>query len=239
VPSDVDPANLFYRNGLTAEFAKLRAMYEPRPTPWSGLTVEERNVTTDSWVAILTAAGITIPEFQSAVAAWVNQDGGEFFPSPLDLLRLSAKSKRRDDARRPIPADRIQCDGTGWMRDDDDDLYPCARCNPALAAVFADPVKRSRWREGAVLADLDVGVEMRRGMLHYIVPLALDHPCSAAPDYTATGARGVEVARKAYADECASQGRAPSWDHFDAVTARIAARAPAPVTVPPDPRITG
>jgi hypothetical protein len=42
-------------------------------------------------------------------------------------------------------------------------------------------------------------------------------------DYV-TLAEGIRIARDAYEFECAMQGRAPSWNHFDTIIARLRAR---------------
>jgi hypothetical protein len=224
------PDDLFYREQLLAIFATLRAMYEPRPTPWMGQSPDERAVTTEQWLSIITAAGITLGEFEEAVSAWVTSESGDKFPAPLDLLRLANMAKRASAAatsRPAITASRAMCDGSGWVRISDDAGVPCPRCNPALAAVFDNPDKLARWRTGTSLADLDVGVELRKGFLHYIVPLALEKPCGPAAEGYCTMVDGLNVARAAYADQCAEDHREPSWPHFDAVIATAVSRVPA------------
>lgn len=220
------PISLMYHDNLSAEIGRLRVLYEPRPTPWFGQNAEAQTVTTEQWIAIFAGAGIGIDEFHAAVEAWVLADGGERFPAPLDLMRLVARLKRGEPSRREVPADRVMCDGSGWRHHDDEPATPCGRCNPALAAVWADDSLFAAWKAGSSLADLDVGVEERRGMLRYIVPLRLDPPCSfdARDDVYPDAATGLTIARTAYANECDAQGRAPSWDHFDRLIANAVAR---------------
>lgn len=224
MPSDSPTAvrSLFYRDALVAEIGALRVMYEPRPTPWFGQSADEQAVTTEQWVQILAAAGLGIDEFRLAWSTWAASDAGDRFPAPRDLLALAARAKRGEV--RPVPADRMMCNGTGW-RQKGDETVPCGRCSPALAAVWADPAKYARWKDGALLSDLDVGVEERKGMQRYIIPLRLEKPCSAASEESCPPARGLEIARAAYAAECEAQGRPPSWTHFATMIEAIAGRA--------------
>lgn len=233
--SAVETQSLLYRDNLIVEFARLRAMYEPRPTPWSGQSPDEQAVTTNQWVDIMTAAGMAIRDLRDAIGVWSSSEGGEWFPAPMDLLRLAARAKKTDSARRPAPGSNVHCDGSGWVTTSDGRM-PCPRCSPELAEVYADPARFALWRKGTNLSEVGVGVELRRGLLRSLLPSDERAVCRRAYEPPIDAERGLAAARSAYVDECTGQGRGPSWDHFDTVLARAAARPPeAPVDESPNP----
>jgi hypothetical protein len=65
---------------------------------------------------------------------------------------------------RAIARSNVHCDGTGWI-EHADGYRPCPRCNDIIAAVYRDPDKLARWRNGTGLHLLDVGMEMKKGLL--------------------------------------------------------------------------
>jgi hypothetical protein len=124
----------------------------------------------------------------------------------------------------PGPRTVAQCDGSGWFETEDGDR-PCPRCNPAIHAVYQDPVKLMRYRNGVSLADLDVGVNRgRQGVLEW-APGMTPPSCRPATEYeeeaepVITPRQGVAVAWAAYVDDCMSDDppRTPNREHFNRI----------------------
>lgn len=117
---------------------------------------------------------------------------------------------------RALPSGIAHCDGSGWIGSADG-LRPCARCNPAIARVFAESSDLDRYRDGVPLHELGVGVERTRGgkMRHEHG----DPPqCQPAHDdglMVVSREVGWQVARDAYISECVAAGREPKLAHFD------------------------
>jgi hypothetical protein len=111
------------------------------------------------------------------------------------------------------PSTAVHCDGSGWNRAVDGTSTPCPRCNGALAAVYADPSRLDRWRDGVDLPDLEVGVERTRAGLRYVDRREPVH-CQPWPEEAMSPALGKTVAWKAYAEVCAALGRDPGGSHF-------------------------
>lgn len=123
---------------------------------------------------------------------------------------------------RALPGGRVHCDGSGWVRDAvlPDRMTPCPRCSPALAEVFADPEKFERWKHGASMESLDVGVELVGGRFRYKSGarpprcFAAEDPAEDVPPLGA----GREIAWHAYAEERRAAGKRPTRKHFDRMT---------------------
>ena len=119
--------------------------------------------------------------------------------------------------RRALPSGAsVHCDGSGWIATGAGHR-PCKRCNPGLAAVFADDDKLTRYRNGERLTELDVGVSKGKGgaMKHDGGAPPICSPAHDGDALTLDSDVGRRIARDAYLLECAAAGREPKLKHFD------------------------
>jgi len=217
-------AKALYRANMSLAIKNLRYMYEPRPTPWTGQDEVMQDQTTDLWLDIMQGSGVSIEDFRDAGTAWMAGDGAEYFPSPMDLLRIIAKAQRSAGGGHRYPECISQCDGSGWIKADDGRLSPCGRCNAALAEVFSEPGKLRQWLDDTPLSALDVGVDAVRGMLRWTDRPALDSPCSEFPEPPVPPATGLAIAKAAYEEQCREAERVPDLEWFTGSLTRALGR---------------
>ena len=116
---------------------------------------------------------------------------------------------------------RVHCDGTGWRPAIDGMMTPCPRCNPAVAAIFADPDKLARWLDGAPPEQLNVGVERVGHRLRFKDGVQPPR-CSLAEAPVVDWQHGLRAAWKGYAADCAEHGREPSRKWFEKTVGLLA-----------------
>lgn len=196
--------------------AELRTMYEPRPTPWSGLDREQMQATTQAWLSVLAVAQVSPSDVRLAIERWRAGDHGSFFPSPVDLIRFITERTR--EAQRHVPPPRAPggCTGSGWLSIDGD-RTPCPRCSPAMYDVWNDPDKYARWKAGTPLHHLDVGVTKVGGAL--VLDAGQPPRCGEyRPEHDVIDpAKGKRTAWEAYVAESADAGREPNRNWFESI----------------------
>jgi len=193
---------------VTAD-AVMRALFHlVAATPgWSDETVDE-------YAAQLVdlADAVSLEEACKSIArAWTDRK----YRVPLATILESYDREHSLRAPRAIEPSRVHCDGNGWRPAKAHGyMMPCERCNPALAAVFADPDKLERWSTGTPIENLGVGVERVAGRLRYRDELQ-PATCRPAHDQRDTNGVNVRAAWRGYSEEAAQQGRTPARKHFE------------------------
>lgn len=133
---------------------------------------------------------------------------------------VEAYESLRQDRMRALLPSTVHCDGSGWI-EVPDGRRPCRRCNTALAEVWADADKLRRYRDGAPIWTLDVGVERKRdGTLKWTN--GAPPQCHPVHDglLVVTPERGWAIARDAYLADCAERGVKPNPKRFAAWSGR-------------------
>src|SRR5262245_7075999 len=107
----------WYSEAMIQVIGSLRRLYEPRPTPWTGLDTQAAQQLAIDWINLFAAAGISADDVRAAAADWERGEEGQFFPSPQALIRIvhdATRERQRVDHIRDARPENAQCDGTGW-----------------------------------------------------------------------------------------------------------------------------
>lgn len=189
----------------------------------------------------LAALGVLIgatpgPWTDDVVSVWIEAFERLDQPNTLRTVCMLAAEEHRDRYRIPLgevvaryweqtryqrakalPSGVAQCDGSGWMPTAGG-MRPCPRCNPGLHTVWSSADLLERYRHGASLHELGVGVtKNRKGEMRWENgrdPVR----CAPAPDGGLDLVRpaiGVAAARAAYEQERRSMGLEANVEQFD------------------------
>jgi hypothetical protein len=201
---------------IIRQIGLLRTRYAPRPTPWDNLSDDDIAEMSEEWVRALLPFGPAT--MMDAIDQWI-AEATPWFPSLNDLvIRCAEIDKRRRKARElRMPVSMIvHCDGSGFTETVDGSV-PCTRCNPYLAETFADHRAWKRLKTGTSLHLLNSQVQFIMGRMEAPESNPMPARCEIVEDPDAvfpTFAEGLEIAKRAYAEEAARAGKPINMKHF-------------------------